>query len=90
MNEKGLDSAINYIERYSGENTVRVIETSKTPFNEETSKIIDNMDKLHEDLKRAIEHYIETGWMRERVPLRLRKHPEKVCSLGSPKNKMNS
>jgi hypothetical protein len=43
---KGLDSAINYIERYSGENTVRVIETSKTPFNEETSKIIDNIDNI--------------------------------------------
>lgn len=27
--------------------------------------IIDNMDKLQEDLKRAIEHYIETGWMKE-------------------------
>lgn len=27
--------------------------------------IIDNMDKLHEDLKRALEHYIEVGWMRE-------------------------
>ncbi|MCD4759347.1 hypothetical protein K8R33_00480 [archaeon] len=25
--------------------------------------IIDNMDKLNEELKRAIEHYIETGWM---------------------------
>ncbi len=24
--------------------------------------IIDNMDKLHEDLKKAIEHSIETGW----------------------------
>lgn len=27
--------------------------------------IVDNMDKLHEDLKRAMEHYIETGWMKE-------------------------
>ncbi len=27
--------------------------------------IIDNMDKLPEDLKRAIEHYIETGWMHD-------------------------
>lgn len=27
--------------------------------------IIDNMDKLHEDLKRALEHHIETGWMKE-------------------------
>jgi len=27
--------------------------------------IVDNMDKLHEDLKRSIEHYIETAWMRE-------------------------
>lgn len=27
--------------------------------------IVDNMDKLHEDLKRAIEHNIETGWMKE-------------------------
>jgi len=27
--------------------------------------LVDNMDKLHEDLKRSIEHYIETGWMKE-------------------------
>lgn len=25
--------------------------------------IVDNMDKLHEDLMRAMEHHIETGWM---------------------------
>lgn len=27
--------------------------------------IVDNMDKLHPDLKNSIEHYIETAWMRE-------------------------
>jgi len=27
--------------------------------------IVDNMDKLHEDLKRSMEHQIETGWMHD-------------------------
>ncbi len=27
--------------------------------------IIDNMDKLHEELKRSMEHLIETGWMHD-------------------------